>query len=401
MLWHVTESSTTFLQDFQKSLIPQELAGKVKYVIKGAASGLEVGNIIGTVALTNGDTLHIKPKVGEVNFFRMLLVCEGLSSELALDFEEFVGYKLSDESTASLLVSRRFIYELHHILKASLRFERRKLAQERKFAEGKIMPVQTMRNIKRRSSFPVATLISIREFDTPEHRVLAEAAKRALNFIKSSEVTPHVESAQYWIKRFSGSRYLAQDLAEVNRNLRKTRYVGARGYYVKTLALAKIILGESGFTQGNSVEIYGDAVLINSATLFEEYIRGVIEQRYHPQGFSVRKGGHPSEFLYVDGTYKLIPDITIFKDSTQVLLGDAKYKSPDAQDHYQLLSYMRSYGLSTGVIFAPNFSESKPVILEKKTLRGERVVEMHLPLLDLDATEEFLGKIQEYAHFGG
>lgn len=400
MLWHVIESSTTFLQGFQPGLIPQHLAEKVRYVLKGSATGLEVGNIIGTVALNNGDTLHIRPKVGEVNFFRMLLICEGIASNLAADFDDFAGYESSDETPVSLLVARRFLYELHYILKASLRFERRKVAQERQFAEGKIMPVKTIRNIQRRAAFPVATLVSIREFDTPEHRILAEAAKRALSYIKISEITPHIASAQYWVKRFSGSRSLSQDLAEVNRKLRKSRYTGVRGYYVKTLALAKIILGESGFTQGDAEEIYGDSVLINSATLFEEYIRGVIELRYHPRGFSVRKGGHPSEFLYVDGTYRLIPDICIFKGSSQVLIGDAKYKLPDAKDHYQILSYMRSYGLSTGVIFAPNFSENHPVVSEKKTLRGERVFEIYLPLSDLDTTEKFLGQLQEYVHLG-
>ena len=400
MAWNAIESSITWLPGFQRGLIPSYLADKLRFVVRGSATGIEVGNIIGSVILSNGDTLHIKPKVGELNFFRMLSVCEGLRAELNSDYQEFVGYQENNDVSLPKLIARRFLHELHHVLKASLRFERTKLIQERQFVEGNILPLQTIKNIRKRKAFPIATVVSVRDFDTAEHRILAEAAKYALSYVDSSNKNPHIVSAKYWIKRFSGSLRLMQDLAEVNRNLRKSKYAGVRGYYVRTLTLAKVILGQSGFTQGKAEEIYGDAILINSATLFEEFIRNIIAEKYHPKGFSVRKGGNPTEFLYVDGSYKLTPDIAIFKGVNQVLVGDAKYKVPDAKDHYQILSYMRSYGLTTGVLFAPSFSEIERVISERKTQQGEKVIEIYLPLSNLDATETLLGQLHEYAHFG-
>jgi 5-methylcytosine-specific restriction enzyme subunit McrC len=402
VFWNATESSITWLSGFQRDLIPSYLADKVRFVVKGSATGIEIGNIIGSVILNNGDTLHIKPKVGEINFFRMLLVCEGLRAELNHDYQEFIGYQENSDASLPALIARRFLYELHYVLKASLRFERTKLIQEQQFVQGKILPVPTLKNIRKRRAFPVATVVAVRDFDTAEHRILAEAAKYALSYvnINTSNKNPHIVSARYWIKRFSGSLRLIQDLAEVNCNLRKSKYAGVRGYYVRTLTLAKVILGQSGFTQGKAEEIYGDVILINSATLFEEYIRNIIAEKYHPQGFSVRKGGNPTEFLYVDGSYKLTPDIAIFKGVNQVLVGDAKYKIPDAKDHYQILSYMRSYGLTTGVLFAPSFSEKEEVISERKTQQGEKVIEMYLPLSNLDTTETLLGQLHEYVHFG-
>lgn len=248
-------------------------------------------------------------------------------------------------------------------------------------------------------TFPIVSEIRIRDFDTPENRIIAEAARLALTYVNVTNNNSDIASTKYWITRFKSTYNINHDLEEVNRNLRRGKYAGARGYYVKTLTLAKMILGHSGFGQGNVEEIYGDTILINSANLFEEYVRTVIANKYHTKGFSVRKGGQPPEFLYIDGSFKLTPDICILRGTQYVLIGDAKYKIPDAKDHYQMQCYIRAYGLDTGVMFSPNFLGKEPIILLRTTHDGLKIWEIQLPLADLDSTEKTLEELHDLVKF--
>jgi len=278
VLWIAVESLTTWLPGFRPEIIPAQLNQNIRIVLKGQTTGLEIGNVVGSVALLNGDTLQIKPKVGEMNFFRMLLACEGLYSKLKTDIEEFAGYEENQEISLIRLVARRFLRELHMLIKASPRFEWKKDTRQLSFAEGRVILVPTIINLRKKASSPIVAEIRYRDFDTPENRLLAAAAHQALQYV--GEVTPDTAAAKYWIARFESNRSLSRDIATVNQCLRTGKYAGTRGYYIGALALATLILGQAGFAQGDIEEIYGDSVLVNSATLFEEYVRTILAQSY-------------------------------------------------------------------------------------------------------------------------
>lgn len=150
MFWTATESSITWLPGFKPDMIPVHMGNKIRFVVKDKISGLEIKNLVGTIPLINGDTLQIKPKVGEMNFFRMLLKCEGLYSELKKEIDYFVAYQETDNFAPITLIARRFVHEINYILKASPRFERTKVTQKRQFVEGKVIPIQTAINLKKK-----------------------------------------------------------------------------------------------------------------------------------------------------------------------------------------------------------------------------------------------------------
>ena len=140
-------------------------------------------------------------------------------------------------------------------------------------------------------------------------------------------------------------------------------------------------------------------MVVNTATLFEKYVRGRLAQRYSREGLVVRKGGTPEEFLYVDGTYGLYPDITIARGATYATVGDAKYKAPDAGDHYQLSTYMQAFGVEHGFLLCPVYSKDIVAVVPKVTYDRRKMFEVYLPLVDLDAAEKILNHLHEVVPF--
>jgi 5-methylcytosine-specific restriction enzyme subunit McrC len=342
----------------------------------------------------NGDALQITPKINQINFLQMLFVCEGILRELKREFQEFVGYQRDEDAAApQKLFARRFAADLAQIHSRSLRFKRQSANHYGYSAKGRIKIAETVLNIRSGNSRPVVSTVKVRSYDTAENRLLAAAAARARKHLDQPEW-----AIEWWVERFGNNRELSSDLTEVNGRLRSGYYRGSRGYYIRTLTLAKIILGQSGVMQGSFDEILGDSVLLNTATLFEDYVRRIIAQSYQEKGFIVRKGGSPAEFLYSDGSYQVSPDICIFNRVGCVMIADAKYKQPDAGDHYQMQSYIRVYGLKTGTIIYPAF-EGEGVIKRRTTPDGLEVIEVGIPLSDLDATQRMLATLNEVVHF--
>lgn len=82
-----------------------------------------------------------------------------------------------------------------------------------------------------------------------------------------------------------------------------------------------------------------------------------------------------------------------------VFVGDAKYKKPDASDHYQLHAYMRAYGVSVGALISPDFAKPNTDVLSRFTHDGLKTIEIYLPLSNLDKAEESLARLHEVVGF--
>lgn len=401
-IWSAAECSTTWLPEFPLGIVPSALEPQVRIVTRGMATGLEIGGIIGAVPLLNGDTLHIVPKIGPTNFFRMLLTAEGLGDRAPREFNGFASWGADDASDAvPALLARRFLFELALIDAEGPRFGRNLERQVREIPSGRIALLPTVRRLRLRSATPFVCERRVRDFDVPENRVLAAAAGLSAGLISERGTLEPWQSALAfkWRKEFNRPETLHDDLAQTAKGLAVGTYGGPRGKYIHALTLARLILGQAGMSQEGRTRVMGDALLINSAALFEDYVRAVLSRVCKPMGLTVSKGGSPVQFLYDDGSFELIPDIRVSRGLSTLALGDTKYKDPESDDHYQMASYMRSYGVSRAFLLCPDYGDARETVVRRRAADGRTVLEVRLPMHDLDSAEALLGDLHRILPF--
>lgn len=388
----VVEESTTWLDTFDPSWLPSALHNDIQIVYRREKVGLKVGGVVGVVRLLDGRTLRIVPKVGEMNFVRMLTTCEGLQAELSDTELEPAGYGTTDHMGGMQLVARQFAARLMEIEERSLDFRRFRQKHSLNYAAGRVNPVQTVRRLRLRLDKPIVSESRVRSYDTAEHRVLAAASRQALALL-SQPTSLEDEVLRSWWSRF-GSDFQLKDLAAVDRQIASQKRGGSRGYYVPALLLATVLLWQAGITADQTTSVTADATLIRSATLFERYLRKLLIDRYSPHGILVTKGAGLAETsLFSDGDIKLVPDYVFSKSGKILCLGDAKYKAPDASDYYQLACYLDRYKVSTGVLLAPDFERAELMRTRHDIPDGRTIWVVSLPLRDLDAIEQVVASL--------
>ena len=388
--WFIKEARTSWITGFPIEILPETLHRGIRVIIKKNSIGFEVEGIVGSIPLLNGDTLHIIPKVGTCNFIRMMLTADGLYEESRRIFKELASYSIGQDRTEAL-IARAFVEQLRVIASQSVQFSRVRTQVFASTGQGRINIPVTRHRWALRKSEPFACTIRVRDDDLPQNRVLAAAAHVAVRYLPSKFLG---EVEQNLLKRWN-ARSVQQpleldDIDTVKDGLRRGRYTGARGYYKNAVTIALMLLGVDGLTQGKADEIRGESFIIQSATVFERYVRVIIGNHFRAKGYTVTKGGKITEFLYVEREKPMEPDVMIYRGNKLLCLADAKYKEADSKDHYQLFTYLTNYGVTNGFFVSPVFgpASEKPL----NTLSGKIVRTLYLPLDDLDQTEIFLGK---------
>ncbi|MDO6456288.1 hypothetical protein Q4494_04295 [Celeribacter halophilus] len=390
---YANEGSLTWLDGLAPSSFPPKLPSGVQLVFSGDRLGLRCDGFVGALALSDGSTLRIKPKIGEVNFFRLLFKAEGQLSELRREFEGFASYAVSETRSIDEVVAVSLMHSASEVLRRGAMFGRSAQRVRSSVAMGHLLPVDTIANIKAGKADPVVSKVRQRTFDIPENRLICKAVNIAHKYLTSDEKVQFSGVVNSYNRRFSGSKDWHADLQLVEENFSKGRYGGARGYYQKTLMLTFIVLGASGINSFGSDDVLGKSLLINTADVYEKYLRNVMREAYARKGYLVTKGGISDVSLYTSGSYSLEPDITVYKDEQIVLLCDAKYKEPTSSDHYQMHAYMRRFGVASGILLCPNFHEDS--VTERVFVTPEKQVlrEIHLPLTNLRVTEAALASL--------
>lgn len=394
MIIRVKENELTWLEGIDLNAIPQNLPGGFKIHQRGESIGVEIQGLVGALPLLNGDTLHILPKVGSVNFLRLLFKAEGNQRNLCSEYEKFVQYSLESGSHVDYLVAKNLLLSADEVIRRSPQQGRVLRRTRSSYLQGQVETVSTALNIARFQEDPVVSRVKGKTVDIPENRVLTESVIRAWAILYDyNKDDPLCKIKDRWVRRFPRSGNIINDLEHVERGFSSDRYGGSRDYYRKALMLAQVILGSQGlgFHKGSIVE--GAAFLLNTADVFERYVRNTISDAHLDHGYVISKGGHRALSLYTNGSFMLEPDIFISKSGQSILIADAKYKKPSSGDHYQMQVYLRAHGLSSGLLISPLFDGTEIKIKEYATPDKIVVREAYLPMQDLSATEEFLASV--------
>lgn len=396
MIIQIREGEISWLPGVFASDIPKHLPAGIAIHLRDGVIGIESQGIVGTIPLKNGDTLQITPKIGEVNFFRLLFKAEGTQVQLENEFEDFVNYDIDKSENIGSIVARRLLACIDEILRRSPMQGRKKSYVSADFARGEIQMLKTAMNLSMKKTSPVVSSIKARTKDTPENRIISEALLRAWHVLSPNNKTIYQNTRDRWLKIFCRSNDIYSDLMIIEEKFSSSEYGGSRDYYRKALMLAKILLASRGVSFGTKAEAAGDAVLLNAASIFEKYIRNVIFDAYDDKGYVISKGSARQKTLYTDGSFELIPDIVINKSGKVILIADAKYKKPTANDHYQMAAYLSAHKIKNGLLLAPLYSGNSVAIKEYSTPEKSIVRELYLPMSNLDATEEALSSLIEH-----
>lgn len=387
---YVKEGETAWFPNLRLDDLPDNLPAGVQILSKRGYVGLRVDGLVGAIPIGESGTLRITPKIGNANFFAMFFRAEGSLSEVENEFHKLVDYSFEAERSLEKVVARSLIYSASEIMRRSPLIKRIEKFEASSAATGAIDAVSTVKRLKTGSDQPVVSKRKIRSTNIPENRLISVALQRALPLLNELEKATLSPIVSNWIKKFPTSTEVLRDLEEVERGLAKNRYGGPRGYYQTALVSALIILGTSGLSLSGSESARGDAVLLNTADVFEKYLRNTLSSHYSKRGLLVTKAGLERASLYTNGSFSLEPDIVIYKDERLVLLCDAKYKIPTAADHYQMHTYLRSFKVKSGLLLCPNFESNH---VEEKVFQspdGSSVREIYLPMGDMEMAEDCL-----------
>lgn len=394
MIFEVTEGKVSWLPDLRLGDLPDILPKGLSLHTRNNDLGLEAQGIVGTIPLKSGSTLLIVPKIGRLNFMRILLKAEGADTLINRDYDELVTYAVTSEETIESLVARELFHGLAAILSKSPMFRREPVRVNLGYPRGRVDWLKTTLKVASRNANPVVATSKEKNYNTAENCFLASAAKRAWACLTPEQRAGFYPIYEKWISRFDGSNRLVQEMTEIEERLAGGGYGGARDYYRKPLMLGRIIMGASGLGLDGSNYVDGDSMLLNTADIYERYLRNCIRLAYTGRGYLVSKGAGSSS-LYTDGSYELNPDIVVSKDGECLLVLDAKYKSPDSGDHYQLVCYMKAYGVKRGALLSPTMDFDEVRIKEYATSDGLVCREVILPMGNMKLTEAFLASIVE------
>lgn len=362
---------------------------------KAGRLGLEAQGLAGSMPLRNGDTLQIAPKVGEADFLYMLFRAEGDQADFKREFDDFVAYAKTHGETITSLAARRLAVAAAEVLRRGGLPRRQPKTLRLGHVAGHVDALRTSLLMSRREREPVVTRTKMKSFDTPENRLVAAALRRGSRYLTAGGPQDWREVSRRWETRFGPAGDVGQDLAHVEEVFARGGYGGPRGYYRHTLALAQIVLGASGMTSRSGGDIEADALLVNTADVFERYLRQVVSEHHLPAGYLVTKGGPVARSLYVDGSFELEPDIVVWRHADVNVVADAKYKDPTAGDHYQMQAYLRGFGAPIGFLLAPQLHGTALRTRRYVTTDQKVVVHVMLPMADMSETETFLGSLVE------
>lgn len=395
MIFRAKEGEIAWIPGVGLDDLPQSLPTSIRIHAKRSLIGIEAQGVAGSIPLRGGNTLHISPKIGQVNFLRMLFKAEGLQTDLLREYDEFVEFYVDEEEALNSLVARQLLVSAAEIMGRSPMFGRVEKKKRGTFAIGRLDAAQTAFNLASRMQDPVAYSIKERTFSIPENRIITEAILRAFQMLSQKDSTEFEPIYFRWLERFSRSKDIWADLACIEVGFSEGQYGGPRDYYRKALMLSQIILGSGGLGLGEAAVVHGDAILLNTADVFERYLRNIVANCYSTDGYIVTKGGVETQSLYTDGSYEIEPDIVISRDGKCVLIADAKYKRPSSSDHYQMNSYLTVTEATSGILLAPLYSGSEVILSEYATRHGAVIREAYLPMDNLIATEAFLNSLVE------
>ncbi|MCC5661767.1 McrC family protein [Nostoc sp. XA010] len=391
----VSEASATLVEDpeFHPTLL---LPGTEKYLTVIYNSNgyiLQVKNFTGIIPARNNYVIQIQPKVKISDITYLLLKSNLLNHSLATSYNSNVPYQIADENIGSFVESliKEFLRQIDRIHALGKLRKDLVTTSNSSSIKGKVDISKTIQEYSRSYGLKVSQTIVEQSFNTTENRLLAYCLRYILDlplkFIPTKEIAKRLI---YFSPLDKKGTIESSDIFEVRRALEHGKIPTQRLYYIPALNLALAILEGAGITIREREEIIFKPMIVNTADMFEKYIRNTFHSALNSTGVSVFDGRSlPAKEFYSGGskTIRLKPDIIFISGGREILILDVKYKTEVKEsDHYQMWAYLEGFDLLCSIIVS-TASSSTDQMIEEYSRNNRKVIIFKFDLTQIKKSE--------------
>lgn len=364
---------------------------------KGVGKIITAKNYIGLIAMNDGTTIEILPKIhSRVEGSVKRLVIEMLKT---LKFSPYKSLQSShvdvDKMALFEIFIRMFIDEAFRLVKHGLKSNYETVQTNEGFVKGKLMFSE---HIKRNYAHRERAFVEYDEFNN--NRVENRLIKSTLLYLyRKTTSTKNKTDLKTLLSAFSEvepSADFKSDFGKCvpDRNMKD---------YETVLVWCRIFLSGQGFTSFEGTDV-AYALLFPMETLFESYIAAMMRKVFPNREFSVSAQDKKYHlFDYPGKRFLLKPDLVITrKGDGTIFVMDTKWKLLSANkphygisqpDMYQMYAYQKKYGAENITLLYP-LTEDVPVG-EEVVFQSKDGVTVRVEFIDLFRTKESLNLILE------
>ncbi len=302
---------------------------------------LHATQFVGTVKIPSY-TITVKPKIGNLNFFKMLVYSEDLSE---LDLLENV--RIEDGKDLVDFMAKLFLNSISLIIQEGIYKNYTSITEEITTIRGKLLIVQNIRK-PRISQEKFWCEYDELSADILENQILLYCSQLLSELVVDSSVKEELVQVQHAFQK-EGISEVFLDAYHLDR----ITYQKFNEHYETILKLCEFILNLTwygDFTNEDKIPING--FLYNMDILFQNFVTKAVKEKFDQ--FDVKREPRDSRLLnnvtkiLDDKTEKvksgiLKPDIVMKNkhDGRPELVIDTKYKNhdPTANDYYQSVAY--------------------------------------------------------------
>jgi len=361
------ENEIEFIKQIKEQPIVLETISKEK-------QRLRTTNYIGQLVLPSSNILKIIPKIGDFNFFGLLMYTEGIPEII---FKE-ISFARQGKSLVDLL-AKLFIKVINDVLETGIYRKYYQISEQSNTVRGRLLISQTIRS-------PNFT----------EGKIWCEYDKIGSNVLENQVIL----YCSYILLLLARDTGIKDELLEIRRNLlsqgvslttiesyqlESLHLHRLNEFYELAIKLCKYILDDIWYREFSiKDQIRSLTWLHDMNDLFEKFVTKVLEEDfYRYEILPQKKYSNILEQIVGKNPPKMKPDNVIRKNGQNMLILDTKYKKngPDSSDFYQATAYSLKFQCDT-LLLVPQ-TESK--IDVKYKISGEN---LHVHVKSIEFTEK-------------
>lgn len=324
---------------------------------------LTAGPFIGLIPLTPTVSIDVKPKLPISNFARVLDAARGSLSAITGVDRLYLSNDLASNSVlefmaANLLDALRPVHE-NGLLKDYVR-----VSETTGSPRGRIDLSSTMtRTWSQGLKHKVVAQRFEQTSDIPVNRLIKTALRTSLARIrpqsdKARELIVALNRAFFDLPSGIGDM-TARDFDVAKHMLMAKLLPDTRAYYGRALEIAIMIMSNRGIAlQDQGSDVMLDSFIVNFETMFEDYLRRVLQMRADPAQIRVRDGNHEGKKSLFDDKKDppAQPDIVVSSIATgRKIIAEVKYKEkPKREDYNQAITYAVTYRTDRSILVHQN-----------------------------------------------
>ncbi|MDB2272155.1 hypothetical protein PM032_14170 [Halorubrum ezzemoulense] len=304
---------------------------------------LHTDHRVGVIALPDGPTIEIQPKVGEPNLVTLLRYANGtkpthLSRETALKS----GTNFVDT------IAALYLEELEDVLSQGLRREYVEVEGTEEYLRGRL-------NVRRQlAGGPGKTDFECNydefTYDTTLNQTILCVTNVLASLVDSTEIAGELREHESRLRRRISLREVTIEEAD---QIELTRLTD---YYEKLLALSRLVLKHIYIEDIVMGEGASYSLLIGMNNVFERIVERIVRKTVDKrEGWSVEGQAQTTNLLRGSPSIHMRPDFVIKRHGEPVLVGDAKWKTEvKNNDIYQVVAYQTAYDAPCVLVYPDN-----------------------------------------------